>query len=267
MLGTINNPHSVGNLHTVSYARKSELPTLAINKTHAQNLADSLTDSSVNLSALVRENAAPVLAELTRMQSMRLDNPTLYARHCVLFAILSPQLAFNFNVELAANIAPIIDNLQTVGDVEDVMRVTLKSGESGRFMYWRNKAQAVFAALPLLQSITADDMTFDRLITLRGMGAKTSSMAVALWDCYAPVFTLDVWMMRLSLYAAGEDATVNPTFTSDAAYQILSEAWQVWASVELPELPVFAVQWTLWNLAGFGFHVSHLPIFGVVAQA
>jgi hypothetical protein len=156
-----------------------------------------------------------------------------------------------------SDIASLIDTLYSVGRV---MKITKKNGRLGLFNGWKTKARTIHAALPFIQGLTPDQMTRENLLALRGMAGKTSAMALALWDEDSDVFTLDIWMFRLTRTIVGDDVAVKFSAGSLNAYTILESFWVAWAKTL--DVSIFEVQWTLWNCAGFGEHVSHLPIFG-----
>ena len=135
---------------------------------------------------------------------------------------------------------------------------------SPRFVNLGNaKAAAIQSALPWLDALTretADDrMSYDNLIGIKGMGPKTSCMAAALYDERAEVFTLDAWMLRLTIALTSDDSprvTCNPT---TKGYDVTRADWLRWHAAFAADVSPFQAQWSLWN-AAFGHHVSHLAI-------
>jgi endonuclease III len=252
------DPGSYHDLHTVSNGACTDY---SLGVKAARALVDRL--ASVDLSALAAmtyANAESVRAELDTMAARKNADPVYHAQCCVVFALISPQMDFGQNVELTRRVMDNLPRLDTLYSVGRAMKITKKDGTLGLFNGWKTKARTIHAALPFIQGLTPADMTRENLLALRGMAGKTSAMALALWDERSDVFTLDIWMFRLTREILGDDVAVKFSAGSLNAYKILESFWVAWAKTL--GASIFEVQWTLWNCAGFGEHVSHLPIFG-----
>jgi len=230
----------------------------------ARAIVDRLASAEIRpaldeLAALYAVNADSVRVELDVMAARKAENPVYHAQCCVVFALISPNMDFGQNLELTRRVMDNLDRLDTLYSVGRVMKITTKDGNLALFNGWKSKARYLHANLAFIQQLTPAQMTRENLLALRGMGPKASAMAIALWDEHAPVFTLDIWMFRLTRSALGDDVAVKFS-AKTPAYKILEAYWVAWANTL--DASVFEVQWTLWNCVGFGEHVSHLPIFG-----
>jgi endonuclease III len=250
-------PVSYRDMHTISNGNVSEY---ALGVKAARALVERFEQADRrDIAALASVNAASVRAELDVIATRKAADPVYHAQCCVVFALISPNMAFDQNVELTRRVMANLHRLDTLFSVGRVMKITTKAGKLSLFNGWKSKARYIHANLAFIQNLTPAQMTRDNLLALPGMGPKASAMAIALWDEHAPVFTLDIWMFRLTREILGEDVAVK--FSAQTpAYKILEAAWVAWANTL--ETSVFETQWTLWNAVGFGKHMSHLPIFG-----
>lgn len=252
------DPVSYRDLHTVS---NGTCVDYSLGVKAARSLVDRLASVDMSdIASLMHANADSVRAELDIMSTHKAVDPNYHAQCCVVFALISPEMRFAHNVELTRRVMSALPRLDTLYSVGRVMKITKKNGRLGLFNGWKTKARTIHAALPFIQGLTPEHMTRENLLALRGMAGKTSAMALALWDEASDVFTLDVWMFRLTRTIVGDDVAVKFNAGSLNAYKILESFWVAWA--KSLDVSIFAVQWTLWNCAGFGEHVSHLPIFG-----
>lgn len=224
--------------------------------------SDETLAAWANVESLMLVNADSVRAELDIMAAHKAADPIYHARCCVVFALISPQMDFTQNVELTRRVMAALPRLDTLYSVGRVMKITRKDGTLALFNGWKTKARTIHANLAFLHGLTPEQMTRDNLLALPGMAGKTSAMAMALWDEHADVFTLDIWMFRLTRAVLGDEVAVRFS-AKTPAYKILEAYWVAWAKTL--NASVFEVQWTLWNCVGFGEHVSHLPIFGYAA--
>jgi len=213
-----------------------------------------------------KQNLGPVRDEIVRMVELREDDPVGYAQRCLIFAITSPGCKFEDNVELVSRTMVRIEQ-GWYPESRDSLYKKVFAGLSGR-SHGRGCAN-LYDSWDYIRSIGRSignepiDMSKDTLMSLRshrtimGIGQKTASMAAALWDAEAPVFTLDVHMLRGFATIAGFDPSGTYTIT-DKAYTMLE---LFLAEKSLRYGSPFEIQWTLWNMFGFGYHVTHLPIF------
>ena len=214
---------------------------------------------------IVEQYADGVLAECEEFVALREADPKRHAQNCVLFAMLSPQCKFANNVRMTARVMTALDSdLRTAEDVAAV----LSDNGADNSLTVKPASKRIFASLAWLRALDAEDMSLDALQEARkcgavkGLGDKTMRMALALYDCTLPVYTLDVWMLRGIQGSWG--GTVAASMTTDgAAYAAFEAALVAWHQRTFPHLPVFVSQWSLWNEWGFGHHVCHRGIFGL----
>lgn len=253
-------PASFDSMHTISNGKCRDY---SLGLKDARTLVSRLESIDMtDVAALMQDNRASVRAELDIMAAQKADNPVYHAQCCIVFALISPQMDFRQNVELTRRVMAHLDRLDTLFSVGRVMKITRKDGKLSLFNGWRTKARTIHANLAFIQGITPADMKRDTLLALPGMGPKASAMAIALYDEHAPVFTLDIWMFRLTRLIVGDDVAVKFS-AKTPQYKLLENYWVAWAKTL--DASVFEVQWSLWNAVGFGEHMSHLPIFGYAA--
>lgn len=214
----------------------------------------------------------PVRQELDEIEAIRARDPKRFAQTALVFAILSAQLDFHWNVELTRNVMQALPNIDTVDDVLSLMFITKRDGSAGRISGYRNKAAFLTNALQGLRQMEPQFMTRETLAEWAmhakragqpiGLGPKTIAMAVALNDEQAPVFTLDIWMFRALMSCIGESPAVRFSAV-DKPYSLLEDWCLRWHRKAFAPhgLSVFEAQWTIWNLVGFGYHQPHVGIF------
>lgn len=252
-LGTVDNRNSYVTATIADGSQSVSIP-------QANAILESLTRNQSTLSSLIAESIPYVMREYPAFIAARSTDSVAYARHCVVMALLSPQLTFRQNLELAQNVAAEFTTLDTLADVHRVMFITTRDGRRARFNGWINKAETLYRALPYLRTIrNAADVTRDSLIALHGIGPKVAAFALHLIDWNAPVFTLDVHMLRLFSQLAGLPIAANMQITP-AAYRVLESGLVEYVRAAFPQYPVFAVQWSLWNCV-LGYHVNHENLF------
>ena len=191
-----------------------------------------------------------VTAEILQFREARERNPYGLARNVILFAMLSPQTRFEANVTAFHNLLAIWDRNPSLEEIREAIVGVQFSA---------TKAQRILDARKFLDDENLPTrMNRHNLLKLKGMGHKTTSFALALFDDLSPVFTLDLHMLRAISWATGFGHDVNVilrknvhTTLEDAVVNYLREK-----SVASP----FVAQWSLWNAWGFNRHVSHLPI-------
>lgn len=214
---------------------------------------------------VVRANCASVRNELEAFRAAKESSPTEHAIRCFLFAIVSPQCNFSENVVATQK---LIDNYSYLDDYSvllDCLTVPFHGEGTPRLVNLGvGKAAYIAAAMPFLDSLNDDNLaelfTFENIHAHKGMGDKTASMCMALFDEQSEVFTLDQWMLRLTLALNGNDprATIR---TTAKGYHATKDKWLTFCKEHLSDLSPFVTQWTSWNLC-FGNHVSHLGILG-----
>ena len=191
-----------------------------------------------------------VVAEVADFRMAREANPSLHATRCILFSILSPNTRFNANVVAFERLMAIWPTAEA-GEIETAIYGA---------QYHKGKAANVakLADVDMLSLMQGKES----IKALQGMGEKTASFAMALYDDMSSVFTLDLHMLRVILWAAGLQYKVNPLI-KPAAYRRLEVHMLEWCQKN-DILSPFVAQWSIWNAWGFNRHVSHLAIIGRV---
>jgi len=213
------------------------------------------------LAAFVRDNCDSVADEITVFRAAKRKDPVGYARRILTFAILSAQVNFEENVYCLRSVMTDFDRMTDAGSIRPYLRAPYKGvGKMRNINGYKDKAQYLAEALPFLRGIRPDDMTLERIANLRGVGPKVAAFTMALWDDRAPVFTLDVWMYRLTAAILGKPTRVKVS-APRLAYDLNEGDWLAWCERQLPDYSPFLIQWTLWN-GCFGEHKSHLGILG-----
>lgn len=209
-----------------------------------------------------------ILAEMELMSELRSADAQSYAQRCLLFAICSPQCDFDVNVRVANRAFDGLYNEFTC--VEDVYQCITDGGRDNWFLSG-GAARAIWHNLEWLRNVSDSDMDKASILalrkagTLKGLGPKTTAMALALYDPESEVYTLDVHMLRGILRAIGwQHRLATAQEITDAAYPVLEQALiQLHREVFGGVLPIFVSQWALWSEWRTGSHIEHLPIFGL----
>jgi hypothetical protein len=213
----------------------------------------------------VERYGAEVLAEVEEFVTLRELDPVAHAQRCLIFAICSPQCRFDVNVRAAARFGARLH--EDYADVDSVYRVLTDDGADS-WVTAGMAARGLFASLQFIREITEGEMDKAAILALRkagkvkGLGMKTASMALALYDATLPVYTLDVHMLRaICTFADCPDLLAGSMTITDAAYPVLEAALVALHEEECPGLPVFVSQWAIWDNWGFGRFTSHREIF------
>lgn len=234
---------------------------------NAKTAEQNLSIANDELAGWVRANVASVRTELDAFANARKSSPTEHAIRCFIFSIISPQCNFAENVLATQNIMANYDKLTDIDAIVDCLTVPFHGEEGGTSRLVNlglGKAKYIYDALPWLDRLNDDNLgelfTWDFIHEHKGFGEKTTSMALALFDERSDVFTLDTWMLRLTLALNGHEPRAIVRTTSKG-YKVTEAAWLAWCKQALSDLSPFEIQWTLWN-GCFGHHVSHLGIIG-----
>lgn len=223
------------------------LPFVDTVRTHEKAIKSAMRES-VNRHSV---SISTELAEIGTRVSL-----THRAKSAMVFALMSAQAKFVPNVQSTQPLVEALDRFATRDELRDIIR-------ENRLGLQENKSERLFQMGDYLRTIHAENMTKDALLVIKGLGQKTSAMAAALFNEHAPVYTLDVWMLRGLAGLCGMDAKVKYGIT-DAAYRELEALMVQWARETAPEVPVFLTQWAMWNDFGFnGVHQRHTAIFGL----
>lgn len=200
---------------------------------------------------------ANIMHELMMFESL---SPIERARHSVIFSIVSPRCPITRN----AIVTPIIVRaiMEGVRDAETIRSILVAHGIGLQNM----KSTHIAGIAERLATLTSASMVRDILADWPGLSFKTASMAVALYDAHAKVYTLDTHMIRWARAIAGlSPETGSHTCSSAKRYRELESFLIGIAEEHCNDVPLFLTQWAVWNDAGFaGEHQTHLPIFGLV---
>lgn len=225
---------------------------------HGQHLHNSIVADGI----LRHFNS--VNAELDQIACNRESDAIRHAQQCLVFAILSPGCRLQCNALMARRFFDAIDSGVRFESTDDLYQ-EIASGIGGRGI-GRN-IRNLYLSLDCILNIAPEEMTKDVLLAYRkarrimGIGEKTASMAVALFNQHADVFTLDVHMLRW-ICETVLGVTAGSHIIDDKAYRILEPWFVQWARDNFPSQSTFAVQWAIWNVRQ-GSHQNHLPIFGL----
>jgi hypothetical protein len=215
------------------------------------------------LAAWIREHVASVREEIQQFRAHRHQDSVTLARRCFLFSIVSPQCNFEENVIATRQLMDNWDQLTSIEAIKQCLIVPYKGTGKLRIVnLGPTKAQRILEAMPWLRSLTPDNLetafSYESIRAQKGIADKAASMTRALFDDASEVFTLDTWMLRITLALNGQD--IRATIATKAAgYKITASDWLAWIKRHLPDLTPFEVQWTLWN-GCFGQHKNHLGI-------
>ena len=196
----------------------------------------------------LEEYAQPIMDELRIIGALL--SPTERKQHALCFALASPQAGFDKNAAVTPALVRAVNNGASWAE----LAATIASGDLGLH---RNKARYIEAASDFIRAPL--HMAWHSLLQLLGFGPKVASMAMALADEHAPVYTLDRHMIRAFDMIAGNEPRIHVGRKEYRETQTLLVAQhEQW----FPDMPVFVNQWAVWNLIR-GFHACHLPIFGI----
>lgn len=209
-----------------------------------------------------------IMDEIVKIEEHRSADPESHARAALITAILSPGTELDKNIRQARRALDCIEF--NFNDVDAIYKCITDNLQDAGGAYGTRPARSLLLSLDFLRNIELDLMTKPALMALKrrgiisGIAHKTGSFAAALYDPYAPVFTLDVHMLRWVCKVVGrEDWIAGSMEINDAPYAMLEEALVSIARETLPDAPTFGVQWAIWNEQSQEQHRSHLAIFGI----
>lgn len=212
-----------------------------------------------NMRQSVDRHFGSITAELYTFDKL---SPLMRARHAIVFSIISPKCPIERNALVTPVIVrAIMDGVRTA---EEFRAILLSYG-----IGLQNVKSARIAKLAeRLYTMTSADMVRDDLASWPGLSMKTASMATALYDQNAEVYTLDTHMLRWMCKMAGLNVQPGTYACSNAnRYRAIERMFVELANVHCDDAPIFLTQWAIWNDAGFdGVHQCHLPIFGLAAD-
>ena len=154
----------------------------------------------------------------------------------------------------------LYDHFETV---DDIYRLITDEGAKA-WVTAGGAARGLFRSLETIRNIEPEDMTKDNLLALKkqgklgNVGEKTASMAIALFNGDADVFTLDVHMLRLLQSFVGGTTATNMGINK-VPYRMLEATLVEWAHQH--GYRPFVLQWAMWQIR-YGYFESHAGIFG-----
>lgn len=228
----------------------------------------NLTESDTNAIIASREHYVHLMRQSVDLHYANISSelvmfsklsPIDRARHAIVFSIISPKCP----IERNALVTPVIVNAIMSGvRTQDEFRAILLNHGIGLQNVKSGRIAKIAGRLALM---TSADMVRDMLADWPGLSLKTASMATALYDADATVYTLDTHMLRWMCENAG--LQIQPgTYgcSSKLRYREIERLFVEIAQTHCADVPVFLTQWAIWNDAGFdGIHQTHLPIFGM----
>lgn len=224
----------------------------------------NLQIANEELATWIRANSKNVREELDVFTASRKTSPTEHAVRCFVFSILSPQTNFRENVLATQNIMRNYDKLVDTTAVLDCLEVPFHGEGTPRLLnLGLSKAAYLWQALPWLDRLNDDNLgelfTKDVLLSQKGMGDKTTRMALALFDEQNEVFTLDQWQLRLTMALNGAENVRYKIVPTKKGYETTERAWLDFCKKYLSDMSFFEVQFTTW-CGCFGAHVPHTGI-------
>ena len=204
-----------------------------------------------------------IRAEHRAFEAAREADPDAWARLATIKAIMSSGAPLDPNIDVAKVLYEALISGWNPTHFEDVK--ALIAGRSYGTAAYGNNVRAIIASWEGLKTLRAEDMTWDGLTALVnagvlfGLGMKTRSWALALYDSYSPVITLDRHMLRGFLRIAGVEVGPGDITISAARYAVLSE-WLVANIADLMGGDIGLLQWALWNVFRGEGHSSHIAL-------
>lgn len=193
-----------------------------------------------------------VMAEILAMRQHREDDPVAHAQAALICSILSPGNKLPKNIRQAVRVMECLDQHFDCSDALYQCATNASTDHGGRGL--GNNVKSLLKSLDYIRHINPALMTKEALLTLRenrvimGIGPKTASFAAAMYDECAPVFTLDVHMMRwLCIVGDRPELVAGSMNIDDDAYAVLEPVLVALAHVAVPDAPVFGIQWACWN--------------------
>lgn len=232
----------------------------------AASMVATMSDAlRTEIDAALHDYGWQVTQELSAIAAYHDVDVLLHAQTCIVFSILSPRCKFEKNVRATRRFMNALD--QNFATIDEVYQCITDNGNDSWFSAG-GAARSLFASHAWIRSMSVEDMNKQVLLSLnragivKGLARKTASMAIALFDAYAPVFTIDTHMMRGLLTCANMNP-VGDLNINDSAYDLLEAACLNVIDSMMNGAPstYFLVQWALWDRWGFSQHVTHLPIF------
>jgi hypothetical protein len=238
------------------------MPMESIGRDAAAELVSRVSwDRMATLADATRPYVPAVLAEIDTLQDARRRRPAALARRAVLFGIATPNRDERDSLSwaLAADRAAATDPAELAAT-----RYThVATGRDDCRMGLREQLAKAIADVDALRGAGPADLTPERLTVVRGVGPKVARMITAVANPDARVWTVDLWHGRQLLWAAGLEYRCKVAITPPG-YAALESLWMEYRDRYLPDLPMFAAQWSTWNVAD-GRHNSHAALWADLA--
>lgn len=207
-----------------------------------------------------------VMGEILEMRQHREDDPIGHAQAALICSILSPGTELPKNIRQARRIMENLDREYPNQDSMYQVATANKTDAGGKC--GGGPARGVWQSIDYIRNINPQWMDKPSLLALRkerrvmGIASKTASFAAALYDECAPVFTLDVHMMRWLCVVGDMPELVAGSMNIDTdAYDALEPVLVAIARAAVPEAPVFGIQWAVWNSVSQGAHREHISLY------
>lgn len=196
--------------------------------------------------------ADAIMSDVRTLRTFQRDYPEYYAKFCVVTAIMSNGMELNNSFRAAHAIVDAMimspNSDMTYEDVDYIVKSMVPSAGS---LAYGASVKAIATQWQTIAAWTPDMMNYGTVRTLKGMGPKTGSWAVALHNHNANVFTLDRWMLR---GIAGFSQTGNISVT-ETVYTMLADMFLM--ICDMLELSPLVAQWSMWNTYRNNEHADH----------
>ena len=198
-----------------------------------------------------------IMREIALFDNARRATPTRWAKLCMVKAIMSP------GAKLSANIAAshvlyshvVTCSLNSFDQVRDLL-----TGTSYGCITYGHNVNTLLDKQSAIAAITPYDMTWDGISHVF-KGFKTRSWALALYNAYNDVFTLDRHMLRGLLALASIFPTQEDVSICKSRYLTLARFMLDLSEEMYPMYPPLCIQWALWNeFRHPGMHASHADL-------
>ena len=198
-----------------------------------------------------------IMREIALFDNARRSNPARWAKLCMVKALMSP------GAKLPANIAAshvlyshvVTCSLNSFEQVKDLL-----TGTSYGCIAYGHNVKALLDKQSAIAATTPYDMTWNGIAQVF-KGFKTRSWALALYNAYNEVFTLDRHMLRGLLALANIVPTEEEVSICKSRYLTLAGFMLDLCEEMYPMYPPLCIQWALWNeFRHPGKHASHADL-------
>lgn len=211
-----------------------------ININRAKVAADML-----NAYVLYGDKVGARVAQLKAEHEARPDDHRIF---CIIKGILSPQYELSANIEMARFLSVALHKGLSAGELYSIASVGgLRMGvATGQHINY------IVEQANIILSMTDNDMTYDNLRKLKGVGPKVAAWIMSLYFGETDVYTIDRHMMR--------GFTGDAKLPTNAQYgKLMTEILEIHREV-LPGIAPLVGQWSLWNVYRGVGHDDHVGI-------